>query len=87
MVNFNNKADRKLKIETLIALSEGKLKPEALRPGKYYCFLTYCSEQGVYVIDNKKYTEAEYLAICKEVEERNNSIKWHNADYYGTCIL
>ena len=79
--------DRSKKIKVLKALAEGKLKPESLQPGRFYCFTTYLTKPGWYFLDDKEYTEAEYLAICNEVDERNNSIKWQNADYYWDKII
>ena len=80
--------DRSKKIKVLKALAEGKLNPEALQPGRFYCFTTYLTKPGLYFLDDKEYTEAEYNKLCKEIIERNNnSIIWEEGKAYHNTVI
>lgn len=80
--------NRSEKIKLLQGIKEGKISIDVLQGGRFYCFITYTNNPGIYFLEGKAYNEVEYQAFCKQINEANNgSIIWNEGKDYGNKIL
>lgn len=85
----NKPLTREEKIKLLQAVKDGKLHPSALRGPQVYFFYESDLDPGIYSgPDNKKYTQQEYEAFCKDVMKREkDAIIWHEGKTCESTII
>ena len=78
---------RNQKIKLLQFLRDGKLTVEILQPSQRYVF--HEVSPGIYKMNDKEYTENEYVEFCEKIERKNkNILSWFDSkDRYDQDII
>jgi len=67
-----NKRD---KIKLLQGIKEGVIPTSYLSAPKTYVFTQELGEKSSYKMNDKKYTEEEYLYFCRSLESKNKTLQ------------